>query len=657
MASMLPINVWRHGRDEELPPRRELRAGPLAVTLEQGELRSVRLGEREVINRIYVAVRDRNWDTAPPVISALQVDAGADRFRVSFEVDCLLREIKFTWKGTITGDEAGTIGFSMTGIARSTFHRNRIGFCILHPDSCAGARCILSHSDGSEERSEFPRSISPHQPFVDLRGISHEVLPGTWAELEFEGDVFETEDQRNWTDASYKTYCTPLKLPFPVEVEKGTTVSQVVTLRLRTDAGTRLPAPDASAHRQPAAARFEIDPAGPARALPAVGLCAASHGQALTEREVSLLRALHPDHLRVELDPSAPDLPRALERALGEAASLGAALHGAIHLSDAAEAELGALRKSLQGVGSPGIAMWLVFKKGEPCTTDRWVEMTRRVLGPAAPSAKLASGTNAYFTELNRGTPPGPAADCIAYSINPQIHAFDDISLMETLSAQATTVECALRLGGGRPVVVSPVTLKARFNAVATGPIPPVPPGELPPQVDPRQMSLFAAAWTLGSLASLSSAGAAAVTWYETTGWRGVMETEAGPPVPRKFPALPGCVFPLYHVLADVAEMAGCQALRGTPRQPRKIAGITIQSGSRRRTLVANLDPGVRTVTVSGLPARQALVRLLDETTVEQACRRPEEFRGSRGSTVPLRGGNLELKLLPYGVARIDWEE
>ena len=69
---------------------------------------------------------------------------------------------------------------------------------------------------------------------------------------------------------------------------------------------------------------------------------------------------------------------------------------------------------------------------------------------------------------------------------------------METLSAQAATVECARRISGGRPVVVSPVTLKARFNVVATGPIPPVPRGELPPQVDARQMSLFAAAWTAG---------------------------------------------------------------------------------------------------------------------------------------------------------------
>ena len=34
-------------------------------------------------------------------------------------------------------------------------------------------------------------------------------------ELLFEGDLFEMEDQRNWTDASFKTYCTPAGARLP----------------------------------------------------------------------------------------------------------------------------------------------------------------------------------------------------------------------------------------------------------------------------------------------------------------------------------------------------------------------------------------------------------------------------------------------------------
>ena len=81
--------------------------------------------------------------------------------------------------------------------------------------------------------------------------------------------------------------------------------------------------------------------------------------------------------------------------------------------------------------------------------------------------------------------------------------------------------------------MVSPVTLKPRFNANATEPEAVNTPRELPVSVDPRQMSLFAAAWTLGSIKYLAESGASSVTYYETTGWRGVMETEAGSPCRR----------------------------------------------------------------------------------------------------------------------------
>jgi D-apionolactonase len=42
------------------------------------------------------------------------------------------------------------------------------------------------------------------------------------------------EDQRNWTDASFKTYSTPLELPFPVEVAAGERIFQRVVLSIMT---------------------------------------------------------------------------------------------------------------------------------------------------------------------------------------------------------------------------------------------------------------------------------------------------------------------------------------------------------------------------------------------------------------------------------------
>ena len=108
-------------------------------------------------------------------------------------------------------------------------------------------------------------------------------------------------------------------------------------------------------------------------------------------------------------------------------------------------------------------------------------------------------------------------------------------------------MESAKQFVGKLRLAISPITLKPRFNPVAIGPEPEPAPGELPSQVDVRQMSLFGAGWTLGSIKNLAQSGASSLTYYETTGWRGVMETERGCPIPEKFRSLPGTIFPLYH--------------------------------------------------------------------------------------------------------------
>ena len=96
---------------------------------------------------------------------------------------------------------------------------------------------------------------------------------------------------------------------------------------------------------------------------------------------------------------------------------------------------------------------------------SRWFELAERHLIPNG--LRVATGTNAYFAELNRQRPPRGAVAC--YSINPQVHTFDDLSLVETLEAQPATVESALQFCD-RDLIVSPITLRPRFNPNATDP-------------------------------------------------------------------------------------------------------------------------------------------------------------------------------------------
>ena len=123
---------------------------------------------------------------------------------------------------------------------------NRAGFILLHPlDGVAGASVQVTHADGSSETLTFPELISPGQPAFDIAGMSHSVH-GVGVTLTFDGEVFEMEDQRNWTDASFKTYCRPLGAPRPFIVAAGDTIHQTVQLsctrRAPRSAGGDVPA-------------------------------------------------------------------------------------------------------------------------------------------------------------------------------------------------------------------------------------------------------------------------------------------------------------------------------------------------------------------------------------------------------------------------------
>ena len=642
----LSRQVLLNGQETPPPERVELRAGPLTLRFEHGDLRFVRYGDREVIRRIYVAVRDPNWRTAELTVSNVEIEHGESSFRIAYAGLHRQREIDFDTRVVITGDENGTLTFDMHGVARSTFWRGRIGVLVLYPGAaCAGRPFTARTPNGKLELGTFPKEIGPHQPVHDLVALTHEVVPGLMATVRFYGDVFEMEDQRNWTDATYKVYSTPLRLPAPVEVQAGTRIRQRVELDL-VATGVH---PPVGPWPPSLALSLGAEPVG---ALPPLGVGMAGHGGPLSDREQARLRALNLAHLRVDLELAGPEHATRLRDAHTQANVLGVPLEIALHLTDAAEEELAALARLVGEVG-PSVRRWLVFHVDEPSTTERWARLVREHLARVTPDAPIGGGANAYFTQLNRGRPPVWALDFVCYSINPQVHAFDDTSLMETLPAQAWTVESARAFALGLPIVVSPVTLKPRFNASAHQPEAEWETGERNSPVDARQTSLFGAAWTLGSVKFLAESGVASVTYYETTGRRGVMEIEGGSPPTERFRSLPGAVFPLYHVLADVGELAGADVLPLTSTDEQRAVGLALRSGARTRLLLANLTPETQRVRLDGLPGR-IRVRRLDETTALRAMREPEAFRAEAGSSSSPRRGALTVELLPASVARLE---
>ncbi len=104
---------------------------------------------------------------------------------------------------------------------------------MLHPPQLAGAALRVTHSDGSTEESSFPRGDQPAPAGASTSPQLAWLHAGSEVSVAFEGDVFEMEDQRNWSDASYKTYSRPLAIPFPYAIAAGERVRQSVQIDVR----------------------------------------------------------------------------------------------------------------------------------------------------------------------------------------------------------------------------------------------------------------------------------------------------------------------------------------------------------------------------------------------------------------------------------------
>lgn len=657
---MHPLSTYQAWYGVDRPPSTtyELNAGPLTMLLDGIDLRYVRSGSLEMVRRIYVAVRDQNWNTIAGQSTITRIAQQQDSFDVEFDVEHKNNDIDFTWHGHIIGDPDGQIRYEMDGLAKSKFRYNRIGLCILHPFKESLGRLYKAQTPQGEVSGYLPDLIGP-QGFEDgvyvplfpaFNRLSIDLTDTARAHFTFEGDLFETEDQRNWTDASLKTYCTPLSRGFPHQANIGSRIAQTFTIAVEGG--------EARAQEQKTGVTYLTLGTGHGQRLPHIGFSTNSEGPAPNSREIARLLALQPDHLRVEVHLNTTYMS-ALDHAIKTCQGLHCMLEVALFLNTGMEEQLATLATHLQKSAVKVIRI-LVFQEGaqtahpEETTAPELVRLARQYLQQAVPDAAFAGGTDMYFCELNRTRPHVEAMDAISYTIIPQEHAFDERSLAETLEAQGETVRSGRAFADGHPIVISPITLKQRYNPHAIVAETEKALNELPDSVDPRQLSLFGAAWTAGSIKYLTESGAASLTYYELLGWRGLLERETGSPLPALFPSTSGMIFPLYHIFADIAECKNYTIVPCRSDQPLTAAALVLSSeGEHLHMLIFNLKADQQRVVIGPLHARSLSLRKLDEQSIQEAILTPDTFRQHR-QQVETQAGELVLDLAPYAIIRID---
>jgi hypothetical protein len=651
------------GTEEPVPETPILKAGPLEASLDAGNLRHIKLQGREAIRAISYIVRDKNWGTYNPKITNLRIEQDADGFRVSYDAVCEDAQQSFAYSARIEADRHGNLSFTANGEARTDFLTNRTGFVVLHGvEGISGAPVAVEHVDGTVEHSRFPELIDPMCPFKDIRALTHEVFPGVRVACRMEGETFEMEDQRNWTDASYKTYVRPLALPWPYTIAKGERFTQAVTLTVEG----RLPASGAGAAAAPVTVTVG---ANEVATMPAVGLAVPGEHVAAALERVDLLRPVAPAFLVGELDARKghdADVLRAygeLARALGAELVLEAVLP-CVDAQGQPSDDLAVLRRDLdhirQAVEQAGVKLGRIAVSPAcdlKCTlpgsvwpkAPGWADLLSAARA-AFPGIPVGGGMFSYFTELNRKRPPAELLDFITHTTCPLVHAGDDLSLTEGLEALLYILKSTQAFAEAKPYWLFPTAISMRANPYGAAP------AENPGQgrvamarVDPRERGLIGAAWYAGYLAHAARAGLAAVTLGAVAGPSGIVHMRQDYPQPW-FDDHPDAVLhPSWHVIRGAAALRGGAVLATGVSAPRDVQVMAVRDRNGLTVWLANLTGTQQEIRLAGdAPSGKGMLALLDEGSFEAACRDPGAL-----DRLARPAGTEALVLPAYAVARL----
>jgi D-apionolactonase len=423
------------------------------------------------------------------------------------------------------------------------------------------------------------------------------VTEGVFAECRMEGDTFEMEDQRNWSDASYKTYVRPLELPWPYALKAGVPIRQTITLSIKGHAAVSAAAASAKA------GQVILSHAETLGALPAIGL--AVRPEDMNANASGVINTVKPQRLLLHFDPDAGHGIAQLHAycELTSKRGVAAALELALPCKRSPEDELKEIAAWVRASGLKLSSLTVspsVDRQSTP-PGSQWpdcppLEEVYSAARAAFPGVELGGGMLSYFTELNRKRVPADTLDFITHATNPIVHAADDISVMQTLEALPFITRSVRAFYGSKPYHIGPSSIAMRQNPYgsATKANPDLQRMPMASR-DPRHNGLFGAAWTAGYAAQVVSARPATLTLSAATGPFGLM---AGPgePVPE------GGMRPLFHVIKWLAAHAGweaaqCDSSDGT----RAVCVLAASSAGRRAAMIANLTAEQITLDIASL--------------------------------------------------------
>ena len=505
-------------------------AGRASLMLDGGTVRAFTVGGVDVVQSLGIRFRDTTWNTAENLVRSQSIDEREGRVRIETTGRSLLDDIDCEWTWEVELSAENTLVVALRARALTDFEYARIGHvAMLTPETYIGAECNGRDVAGEHTSFVIPELVAAqvmidgvdHSPFPRVSELTAETSAG---HLKIRSNVtaVEMEDQRNWTDNSFKLYTAGPANVGPLIARKG----QVFEERLRFEWIESAERPEGvratieSSSNRPIVRFVETD-----EAFPSIGTTYPSHPFEIPGASLDDLAGLGLSRLRLELFPDQdPGEEVRVTQAVGLASSLGASLTVAVHIPRRADA-VAFVTRALERPELRRVEA--ILPLGDDLITNgEHIEAVKRWRDHVEVDCEVLAGSDAHFMELNASAAV-PAADGIAWPMSPQMHEQDETTILLNSRGQRASVMTAQDRFGPEKIVISPVTLRPRFNseyAKANGHHP----GPVPSETDPRQHSNLAAVWTLASVAHLAPSGADAIDYFELAGPAGILTSEGG---------------------------------------------------------------------------------------------------------------------------------
>jgi hypothetical protein len=475
------------------PDTRRVEHAGFTLDIARSAIRNITYQGAQIIDLLYTAIRPWDWSTLDPEEHTENVEISGENCIVTIN-DRINDSLHGKMVLTLQPNGKFTIDYQLTGLA--DFEINRWGVCFcLHTGDWMGSTVTASGNTYSLLKEISPQRVidGVTQGLFPASNDMHFVAPDKRSlKVISTGKVLEAEDQRNWTDNTYKIYSGSLAEPRPFIIEKGAEWEQRVEFEVTPPAAL---IPDGSK-----IITKEI------AALPRIGV--QFNGEPLLPSDdlEKALFILDIDHIRINEESLSA-------QKIATVSKSGLALEAALLSPNSGDGLLQEVEHLSNRV--PAGSRLLIHREG------RGIVQTQDLPKNTSLNSYIP-GSDAYLVDLHRNE--YNFGDAVSYSMAPTVHSTDPETIFKTLYTQKESIEFAKKFVAPQ-VSVSPITFSTRGNP-ETGHLRENRINFAQPAMAEQIKELSAAAWTLGSVFALASAGAYSGTWHELFGEHGVIYNE-----------------------------------------------------------------------------------------------------------------------------------